>query len=90
MNGSGQLATEDGGAVWQRPVVPAFGLALANDAPSPGVLLAMAVSGRWMLGHNASEAEVFLAADQALRPHGGGSNNGRAAAMSPPWAVEGQ
>jgi hypothetical protein len=36
------------------------------------VLPAMAMSGRWMrvrtLGHNTSEAKVFLAADTRLRP----------------------
>ena len=31
--GSGQLAVEDGGAAWQRPVAPSPGLGLASDGP---------------------------------------------------------
>jgi hypothetical protein len=46
---------------WARPAM----------APSPRVLLAMAVSGRWTMGRGASEVEVFLAADQTSGPHGG-------------------
>jgi hypothetical protein len=38
MAGSGQPATGDGGATWQRPATLAPGLGLASDGPFPGYL----------------------------------------------------
>lgn len=61
---------------------PALGLGSANDDPSPRVLSVMAVSKRWTLGCGASEAEVFLDADQVSGPHGGGGSGGWTDAVS--------
>jgi hypothetical protein len=76
------------GSGWRRPSGDA-GVAMTmalTIGRTGGLHRAMAVSGRWTrvrtLGHDASEAEVFLAADQTSDPRGGGGSGSRTVVVS--------
>ena len=82
-DGCEQPAAEDGGVAWQQSAAPLPGLGLASDNPfswgAPGNGRERKVdTGPRRVG----DEGLFLAADLASGPHGGGSSGGRAVAVS--------